>query len=60
MKLFKRVPLDSAECDTVEFKDRKGTKVTLTLVNVDDTHSAVALVGKKYAFIKDEAKVEAK
>lgn len=55
MKLFKRVSLNSADCDTVEFKDKKGTKVTLTMVSVSDTHSAIALKGEKYAFVRDEA-----
>lgn len=55
MKLFKRVSLNSADCDTVEFKNKKGEKVSLTFVPVSETHSAVALTGKKYAFIRDEA-----
>ena len=55
MKLFKRVSLNSADCDTVEFKNKKGEQVSLTFVPVSDTHSAVALKGKKYAFVRDEA-----
>lgn len=55
MKLFKRVKLDSAECDTVTFTDRKGKQVKLAMVNVSETHSAVGLVGKTYAYVRDEA-----
>lgn len=55
MKLFRRVAINSDQCDTVTFTDKKGSKVTLAMVEVSETHSAVGLVGKKYAYVRDEA-----
>lgn len=55
MKLFRRVAINSDQCDQVTFNDKKGNKVTLAMVEVSETHSAVGLVGKKYAYVRDEA-----
>lgn len=55
MKLFKRVAINSDQCDQVTFNDKKGNKVTLAMVEVSPTHSAVGLIGKKYAYVRDEA-----